>query len=95
MLALNKNYLDELDEDEVEDDSFILDAKYKVTAAMEVANQQHHLSKEQKQKSTAALADAQTLFDGKLGHQKNNSFILILCRMFYLCTHALTLSPRS
>ena len=72
MLALDKNYLEQLDEDEVEDDSFILDAKYEATTATEVASQQNHLTSKQKQQLTAALADAQTLFDGKLGHYKDS-----------------------
>ena len=43
-LALDKDYLMDLDEDEIEDDSFILDAKYEPTSAEQVARQQKHLT---------------------------------------------------
>ena len=74
MLALDKTYLEELDEVEPTDESLILDAKYEATSPIDVASKQDHLSKAQKEQLAAtlaaALADTKTLFDGKLGHYK-------------------------
>jgi len=64
-LALDANYLDVLDED-----AFILDAKYEATTAREVAQAQKHLTKEQQDLLEKALANTDGLFDGKLGRYK-------------------------
>jgi len=64
-MALDATYLDALDED-----AFILDAKYEATTPHEVAQAQKHLTKEQQDQLEKALANTEELFDGKLGHYK-------------------------
>ena len=67
-IALDKTYLDNLEDEDLADDMFILDAKYVATTPTEVAQQQNHLSTEDKIKLANALANTEQIFDGKLGH---------------------------
>ena len=60
------------------DDAFILDAKYEATTPKEVADQQHHLTSQQKLLLQEALKDTAELFDGALGRYKGEKVHLDL-----------------
>ena len=59
---------DEAEEDFIE--SFIADAKYEKATPLEIAEQQKHLSEFQRQQLKDVLSKFTILFDGKLGHYK-------------------------
>ncbi|CAJ1944709.1 unnamed protein product [Cylindrotheca closterium] len=67
-IALDRGYLD------IFNDAFILDAKYEATTGAEVASKQVHLTK-QDQLATA-LENTRELFDGNLGHYKQEKIHL-------------------
>ena len=75
-LALDRGYLDILDDDDIADDAFILDAKYEATSGREVASKQVHLMTEQQNLLATALENTQELFDGNLGHYKHEKIHL-------------------
>lgn len=75
-LAFDQGSQDVLDDDDAYDESFILDAKYEATSGEEVAAKQQHLTKEQRDQLQAALANSAQLFDGKLGHYKDEQIHL-------------------
>ncbi|CAJ1946507.1 unnamed protein product [Cylindrotheca closterium] len=69
-------YLDILDDDDIADDAFILDAKYEATTGAEVSSKQVHLTKKQQDQFATALENKQELFDGNLGHYKHEKIHL-------------------
>ncbi|CAJ1934780.1 unnamed protein product [Cylindrotheca closterium] len=70
-IALDRGYLDILDDNDMADNDFILDAKYEATTGVEVASKQVHLTKTQQDQLATALENTQELFDGNLGHYKH------------------------
>ncbi|CAJ1962557.1 unnamed protein product [Cylindrotheca closterium] len=56
--------------------AFILDAEYKATTGREVAPKQVHLTTEQQNLLATALENTQELFDGNLGHYKQEKIHL-------------------
>ncbi|CAJ1965724.1 unnamed protein product [Cylindrotheca closterium] len=75
-LTLDRGYLDILDDDDITDDAFILDAKYEATTGREVPSKQVHLTTEQQNLLATALENTQELFDGNLGHYKHKKIHL-------------------
>ena len=59
MLALDKHYFKTIFEEDMPENSFILDAKYEATTAHEVASKQDHLSKDQQDQLTKALKNTE------------------------------------
>jgi hypothetical protein len=87
-LAFDEGFLDILDEDDdySQDDAFILDAKYEATSGADVAAKQQHLTQEQRDLLAKALAHTAELFDGQLGHYKEEMIHLELEQMQFLFT---------
>ncbi|CAJ1945734.1 unnamed protein product [Cylindrotheca closterium] len=75
-LALDRGYLDILDDDDIANDAFILDAKYKATTGREIASKQVHLTTEQQNLLATALENTQEFFDGNLEHYKHEKIHL-------------------
>ncbi|CAJ1968270.1 unnamed protein product [Cylindrotheca closterium] len=75
-IALDRGYLDILDDNDTADDAFILNAKYEATTGAEVASKQVHLTKQQQDQLATALENRQELFDGNLGHHKHEKIHL-------------------
>ena len=63
------SYLEIIGTDDDDQDGYILDAKYEATSARDIAQQQKHLSVDQRKKLETVLHKYNNkLFDGKLGH---------------------------
>jgi hypothetical protein len=82
---------DERDEEEFEEHSYMLDAKYEVTTPHEVTEKQKHLTGTQKKKLESELAKYPDLFDGKLVSILINRFIWkwILQLLLFIRDHML------